>query len=110
MNTVIERPEGQVRPVALEPATLRPPGASLPCDAHPLHAVQIQLAACVGQLDTTIGRLLQARENELIALDRRIDAPVDLLLNGRLVARGELVAVDGCLGVRLTELPQPLEL
>jgi flagellar motor switch protein FliN/FliY len=76
---------------------------------NPLHAVKVQLQVCVGEAALTIGSLLGARENEVLALDRAIDQPVDLLLEGRVVARGQLVAVDGCFGVRITELPLPLK-
>ena len=57
-----------------------------------------------------IGELLAARESELLRLDRMVEEPVDLVLDGRVVARGELMAVDGAFAVRITELPQPLVL
>ena len=107
LNPVAEPAAVDVR---FDPATVRPPGEALRCPESPLHAVTVQLDACVGQVSLTVGRLLQAHENEVLALDRRIDDPVDLSLHGRLVARGILVAVDGCLGVRLTEVPHGLEL
>jgi flagellar motor switch protein FliN/FliY len=56
----------------------------------------------------TVGQLLAAREGQVLALDRSVDAPVDLLLEGKVVARGQLVAIDGSFGVRITELPLPL--
>lgn len=84
-------------------------GAALPAAANPLHAVKVQLQVCVGQAAMTVGQLLGAREHEVLALDRDVDQPVDLLLEGRVVARGQLVAVDGSFGVRITELPVPLK-
>ena len=76
---------------------------------NPLHAVQVQLQVCVGRAAMTVGQLLAAREHEVLALDRAVEQSVDLLLAGRVVARGQLVAVDGRFGVRITELPLPLK-
>lgn len=85
------------------------PGEALAAAAHPLHAVKVQLQVCVGQAAMTVGQLLGAREHEVLALNRDMEQPVDLLLEGRVVARGQLVAVDGRFGVRITELPLPLK-
>jgi flagellar motor switch protein FliN/FliY len=57
----------------------------------------------------TVGELLAARENEVLVLDRTVEQPVDLVLEGSVVARGQLVAVDGSFAVRITELPLPLK-
>ncbi len=75
---------------------------------NPLHAIRARLQACVGQVEMTIGELLAARENQVLVLDRMVDQPVDLMLEGKLVARGQLVAVDGVFAVRITDLPLPL--
>jgi flagellar motor switch protein FliN/FliY len=78
-------------------------------DAHPLHAVKVRLQVCVGEASMTLGELLAARRNEVLVLDRGVEQPVDLLLEGRVVARGQLAAVDGAFAVRITELPLPLK-
>ena len=80
-------------------------GSALPGSAHPLHGVRIELQVRVGSATMTVGELLAARENEVLALDRAVSDPVDLLLEGQVVARGELVAVGDCFGVRITQLP-----
>lgn len=86
-------------------------GAPLVADAHPLHAVKVRLQVRVGQAELTVGELLAARENEVLVLDRGVQDPVDLTLDGKVVARGQLVAVaDGTFGLRITELPVPLKL
>jgi flagellar motor switch protein FliN/FliY len=41
-------------------------------------------------------------------LDRQVDDPVELLLDGKVIARGEAVIVDGNYGLRVTEIPQPI--
>jgi flagellar motor switch protein FliN/FliY len=51
-----------------------------------------------------LGELMRLGPGAVLDLDRRVDAPVDLLVNGRLIARGEIVAVDERFGVRITEV------
>jgi flagellar motor switch protein FliN/FliY len=55
-----------------------------------------------------VGDLLAAKEHQVLVLDRKVDQPVDLLLEGKVIARGQLVAVDGCFAVRISELTAPL--
>jgi flagellar motor switch protein FliN len=101
------------RPLELEEADAgRPRAASAPpllADAHPLHAVKVRLQVCVGEAEMCVGDLLGAREGAVLVLQRGVEQPVDLLLHGRAVARGELVAVDGSFALRITELPLPLK-
>ena len=52
----------------------------------------------------TIDHLFALREGEVLTMNEDLNAPVTLLLNGKAVARGELVAVDECFGIRITEL------
>lgn len=75
---------------------------------HPLHQVKTQVQACVGVATLTVGELLSAAENQVLMLNRRLDEPIDLLVEGRVVARGQLVAVDDCFAIRITEAPLPL--
>jgi flagellar motor switch protein FliN/FliY len=93
-----------------EAAALAAPGPLLLREPHPLHAVKVRLQVCVGDAEMTVGELLAARESEVLVLDRLVEHPVDLVLEGKVVARGELVAVDGAFAVRITELPLPLKL
>lgn len=81
------------------------PGGPALASRHPLHAVRVELQVLVGSAGMTVGELLAAREHDVLVLDRAVSAPVDLLLEGHVVARGELVAAGDCFGVRITELP-----
>lgn len=93
-----------------EPAHRSVPEASvLASGVNPLHSVRARLHACVGEVVMTIGELLAAKEHQVLVLDRTIDQAVDLLLEGKVVARGQLVAVEGSFAVRITELPTPLK-
>lgn len=99
-----------------QPIELEEPGAgagsatALLRYANPLHAVKVRLQVCVGEADMSVGELLAARESEVVVLQRGLEQPIDLLLEGKVVARGQLVAVDGCFAVRISELPLPLKL
>lgn len=98
------------QPIALaEVEDLQPDGAALLSGSHPLHALKVQLQVRIGSATLTVGELMAARENQVLALDRAVDQPVDLLLEGRTVARGQLVAVEDAFAVRITELPLPLK-
>ncbi len=85
-------------------------GARLVREPHPLHAVKLRLQVCVGEAEMRVADLLAARDGEVLVLQRGVEDPVDLLLEGQVVARGQLVAVDGAFAVRITELPLPLAL
>lgn len=106
--------EGPLRaqPVELEEAPDHPPaGQPLAASGHPLHAVKVRLQVCLGEARMTVGELLGARENEVLVLDRAVDDPVDLTLEGKVVARGQLVAIaDGTFAVRISELPVSLRI
>ena len=81
----------------------------LPLDHNPVHHIKARLQVCVGEATLSVGDLMAAREHQVITLNRRIDQPVDLLLEGSVVARGQLVAVDEQFAVCITELPIPLK-
>jgi flagellar motor switch protein FliN len=77
--------------------------------SNPLHQIKTQLQVCIGDIHLTVGELMAAREHQVLVLDRLVTQPVDVLLEGQVVARGELVAVGDQFAVRITELPLPLQ-
>lgn len=86
------------------------PGAALVSDAvNPLHQIKAKLQVCVGDAVISVGELMALREHQVLTLNQGTAAPVDVLLEGRVVARGQLVAVDDQFAVRITELPLPLK-
>jgi flagellar motor switch protein FliN/FliY len=66
--------------------------------------VQVSLVAELGESEMTVEELFKLRKQDVVTLKQTLDAPVTLLLNGKAIARGELLAVDEHLGVRITEL------
>lgn len=77
---------------------------------HALRNVKVKLVVCVGSVELTVGELLEARAQQVIRLDRAVEQPVEVLLEGQVVARGTLVAVDERFAVRITEAPVGFDL
>ena len=69
-----------------------------------LHEIPVKVQAVLGGARMQINQLLQTRVGSVIELDRRVGEPVDVIVNDRLIARGELVLIDGSLGITLTEI------
>jgi flagellar motor switch protein FliN len=77
-------------------------------ETNPLHGVKAKLRVCIGELEMTVGELLAAKLDQVFTLDRTLHQPVDLVLENKTSARGQLVALDGHFAIRITELPVPL--
>jgi flagellar motor switch protein FliN/FliY len=75
-----------------------------PGDLQRLSAVPVDLAVEIGRTQMTVGETLDLREGSVITLNRMADEPVDLLVNGVAVARGEVVVIDEQFGLRLTKV------
>lgn len=69
-----------------------------------LEEVSVPVTFDLGQLDLTIGELRRVREGYVVNLQRPLDGAVALRVNGRLIGRGELVDIEGSLGVRVIEI------
>jgi flagellar motor switch protein FliN/FliY len=88
------------------------PAASYPGDrmgaSYVLADVEMGVTAELGRCRMTMRELLSITPGAVIDLDRAAGAPVDVLVNGTLIARGEVVVVDEEFGIRISELvPQP---
>jgi flagellar motor switch protein FliN len=83
---------------------LEPGAGEDPRNLDLLLNVSLGLSAELGRRSLRLGELLRLGPGAVIELDRRADAPIDLFVNGRLIARGEIVAVDERFGVRITEV------
>ena len=68
--------------------------------------VPLQVTAELGTAKMSVSEVLKLGAGSIVELDRLAGGPVDLLVNNKLIARGEVVAVDENFGVRITELVQ----
>lgn len=79
-----------------------------PTDNNPFAQVPIEVTISVGKARPLVRDLLRLSRDALLALDRRVDDPVELYVGDRLIARGELEELEGeqagQLAVRLTEV------
>ena len=73
-------------------------------DLARLHDVPVELAVEIGRTRMTIGDTLGLGPGSIITLNRMAGEPVDLLVNGRPIARGEVVVIDEEFGLRVTEV------
>ena len=64
--------------------------------------VPVELAVEIGRTEMTIGETLDLGPGSIVVLNRMTGEPVDLLVNGRRIARGEVVAIDEQFGLRIT--------
>lgn len=71
--------------------------------------VPVNVSLRVGSTHLPIRELVKLVEGSVVALDRQADQPMDVLVNGTLIAHGEIVVVDDRFGVRLTDVVSPLE-
>lgn len=78
--------------------------SAAPGDLDLLADVNLEVAVELGRVRLRVRDLLRLTEGSVLELDRAAGAPVDVLVNGSLVARGEVVVVDDELGVRVSEL------
>ena len=69
--------------------------------------VPVELAVEIGRTRMTIREALALAPGSIVALDRMAGEPVDLLVNGKRIARGEVVAIDEEFGLRVTEVLRP---
>jgi flagellar motor switch protein FliN/FliY len=71
--------------------------------------IPVQLAMEVGSTSISIRNLLQLNQGSVIELDRLAGEPLDVLVNGTLIAHGEVVVVNEKYGIRMTDVISPSE-
>lgn len=70
--------------------------------------VELNVSLRFGQRQLPLREVLELASGSVVELDRQVDDPVELLLDGKVIARGEAVIVDGNYGLRVTEIPEPI--
>lgn len=69
-----------------------------------LGGVPVRISVEVGSVSMRLADLLALEEGSVVELDRQAGDPLDVLANGTLLARGEIVAVDGRYGIRIVDV------
>lgn len=101
---VMEEGEAIDEPVAAAPATGRAMPKDVPENLDVILDIDLPLSVRFGHAELTLDALTKLGPGSLIELARLPDDPVELLVNGKLVARGEVVVVGGNYGVRVHEV------
>lgn len=81
-----------------------PGGLEAAQDLGAFGAITVRLSVEVGAMRLSLRDVLGLAVGSVHTLDRRVDQPVDVLVNERLIARGEIVAIGDRFGVKLTEI------
>lgn len=68
--------------------------------------ISVRVTVEVGSASLTLASLLDLGEGSVLELDRQVNDPLDLLVNGTLVARGEIVETNGRFGIRIIDVAQ----
>lgn len=71
--------------------------------------IPVQLSVEIGRTRTSIKNVLQLAQGSVVELDAQAGAPMDVLINGYLIAQGEVVVVNDRFGIRLTDIVTPAE-
>lgn len=96
------------RPVQFAP--LKPAAtASVPTNLDLLLGVTLRVAVELGRTKMSIESILKLGPGAVIELDKLAGEPVDVLVNDRLIARGEVVVIDDRFGVRITDILSPAQ-
>jgi flagellar motor switch protein FliN/FliY len=90
--------DGDMRGAAPE---ARPQSAK---DLEAVYDVPVQISAVLGRATMQVSQLLKLGRGAVVELDRKVGEAIDIYVNNRLVARGEVVIVDERLGVTMTEI------
>ncbi len=80
------------------------PRDKIAADLKPVFDVPVSIQAVIGRTTMEVSSLLELKPGSVLELDRRVGEAIDIYVNSRLVARGEVVVIDDRLGVTMTEI------
>jgi flagellar motor switch protein FliN/FliY len=84
------------------PEASRPPTNAKELEA--VYDIPVQVSAVLGKANMQVSQLLKLGRGAIVELDRKVGEAIDIYVNNRLVARGEVVVVEEHLGVTMTEI------
>ena len=91
-------------PAAPKPEIIIPELPESPQDLEVVYDVPVQVSAVLGKATMQVNQLLRLGRGAVVELDRKVGEAIDIYVNNRLVARGEVVVVEERLGVTMTEI------
>ena len=74
-----------------------------------IHDIDVRLTVELGRAQMRLRDVLDLAEDSVVMLDRLIDEPLDVMVNGKLIAKGEVVVIDENFGIRVTDIVSPIE-
>lgn len=81
-----------------------PVGEPMANDVSAIYDIPVQISAVLGRSTMQVSQLLKLGRGAVVELDRKVGEAIDIYVNNRLVARGEVVVVEDKLGVTMTEI------
>jgi len=69
-----------------------------------VYDIPVQVSVVLGKTNIQVSQLLKLSRGAVIELDRKVGEPIDIYVNNRLIARGEVVVVEDRIGVTMTEI------
>ncbi|MCB9982332.1 MAG: flagellar motor switch protein FliN [Rhodospirillales bacterium] len=79
-------------------------GEPMASDVTAIYDIPVQISAVLGRSTMQVSQLLKLGRGAVVELDRKVGEAIDIYVNNRLVARGEVVVVEDKLGVTMTEI------
>lgn len=79
-------------------------GEAMANDVTAIYDIPVQISAVLGRSNMQVSQLLKLGRGAVVELDRKVGEAIDIYVNNRLVARGEVVVVEDKLGVTMTEI------
>ena len=81
-----------------------PVGEAMAKEVEAIYDIPVQISAVLGRSSMQVSQLLKLGRGAVVELDRKVGEAIDIYVNNRLVARGEVVVVEDKLGVTMTEI------
>ncbi len=81
-----------------------PVGEPMAGDVAAIYDIPVQISAVLGRSTMQVSQLLKLGRGAVVELDRKVGEAIDIYVNNRLVARGEVVVVEDKLGITMTEI------
>ncbi|GAA0724366.1 flagellar motor switch phosphatase FliY [Clostridium malenominatum] len=103
-KTITEEKPVEVKHAAFQPLNSQVPSKALPSNIDLIMDVPLEISVVLGRTKLNIKEILNLGTGSLIELDKLAEEPVEILVNGKMVAFGEVVVIDENFGVRITSI------